>query len=397
MTEKHSATANNTVQNTIQAAIELGASDIHFEPFQDQMEIRFRIDGQLRLTNTINNTLANEIVACIKVMASMRTDEHSLPQDGRCAVKDDAEHQPLNIRVSIMPTHYGEKVVLRLLSNHVSEKTLTSLGLPADVEQKLSHALRQTSGMIIVTGPTGSGKTTTLYHCLASLKNKDGISISTLEDPVEYAIAGVTQIPIFENRGFDFKNGLRSLLRQDPDIIMVGEIRDKETARLAIQAALTGHLVLTTLHTTDTVTAIPRLMDMGIEPYLITATVKVIISQRLVKKLCARCKISAPITDDDWLFIRQTLSDSKLERPKSSYLSKGCKACHGTGYKGRTGSYELLELSPKIASAAMQHKNINVIRRIALKEGLTELWFDCWNKVTQGVTSLEELIKISHE
>lgn len=397
MTGKQYTTAAATVENTIKSAWEMNASDIHFEPLKSQLEVKFRIDGQLRTINTINKNLMSESISYIKVMANMRTDEHNLPQDGRFTIKDSAETQSLNIRVSIMPTHYGEKAVLRLLSNHISDKSLSSLGLPADIEQRLNQSLEHSSGMIIVTGPTGSGKTTTLYHCLEYLKNRTGLSITTLEDPVEYAISGITQIPIFETKGFDFKRGLRSLLRQDPDIIMVGEIRDKETARLAIQAALTGHLVLTTLHTTDTITTIPRLVDMGIEPYLITATVKVIISQRLVKKLCSQCKMATVLTDTDRNQIKQLLPESNLDMPDQIYASKGCKSCNGSGYKGRIGVYELLDLSPKIGSAAMQHKNINVMKRIALKEGLTELWVNCWNKVIEGITTIDELIKISHE
>lgn len=401
MAEKQYTTAAHTTESLIHIAVKMKASDIHFEPFHEKMQIRFRIDGILKKVQSqssqpIESRLASEIIAYIKVVARMRTDEHNFPQDGRFALRTRAGTQ-VNIRVSIMPTHYGEKAVLRLLPEHASTMSLGDLGFSKHNQQKLQRALQQNVGMIIVTGPTGSGKTTTLYHCLESVQNKEGLSIATLEDPVEYSIPGVTQIPINEARGFDFQQGLRSLLRQDPDTIMVGEIRDEETARLAIQASLTGHRVLTTLHTANSVSAIPRLINMGIEPYLIAATVKLIISQRLVRKICADCRTQNLLTDALWQHVRHSMSELKLIRPEHIYSGKGCSSCLHSGYSGRIGIYELLEVSEKIKSASIQRKSSRVIKHIALKEGMTELWSDCWRKVVAGITTAEELTNISYE
>ncbi len=396
MTEKQHITAVHTVENLIQSGWELGASDIHFEPFEEELKVRFRIDGTLRAAYIINKKIADEVVSYVKVTASMRTDEHSLPQDNRFVFMN-PKKESIHIRVSVMPTQFGEKIVLRLLSNAIDATNLSALGLSLNIENAVRRSLQHSSGMIIVTGPTGSGKTTTLYHLMESIKRKDTLSITTLEDPVEYAVPGVTQIPINETKGFGFDKGLRSLLRQDPDVIMVGEIRDRETARLGIQAALTGHLVMTTLHTTDTLTTIPRLIDMGVEPYLIAAAVKMIISQRLVRMICPKCTTDEPMLDSSWQMVRQSFPDVKMQKPSTTKRGQGCKSCQNSGYKGRIGVYELLEISEKISTAALKRKTPHLMKRIATKEGMIELGADCWDKVVNGITTIEEFMRISNE
>ncbi len=341
------------------------ASDIHIDPTPTNMRVRLRVDGVLYERFSFKKIIHPEVVARIKVLAGLRSDEHFSTQDGRFRfISDDRE--PVDIRVSIAPLYHGENVVLRLLVNHVGNATLESLGLSAENITKIRTAIRKPHGMILATGPTGSGKTTTLYALLKSL-NDPSVSIVTIEDPIEYAIDGIKQIPVRERSNLTFAHGLRSILRQDPDIIMVGEIRDKETASIAVSAALTGHLLFSTLHTNDAAATLPRLLDMGIEAYLVASTVSLIIGQRLVRTYCTAC------------------------------AGKGCNVCNGSGYRGRTSINEVLVANDAIAEAILYGKSAIEIREIARQGGMVTMLDDGHAKVKAGITSNEEVMRVMHD
>ena len=314
------------------------------------MRIRYRIDGWLSDKHLVSKRFHQEIISRIKIMAGLRTDEHQAPQDGRFRVGSDTK--PIDVRVSVMPTYHGENVVMRLLSDKAEMYTLETLGFLPENAQKISEAIKKPYGMILATGPTGSGKTTTLYTLLKIL-NTPQVSIITVEDPVEYAIDGIEQIQVNARTGLAFANGLRSILRQDPNIIMVGEVRDAETAGIAVNTALTGHLVLSTLHTNDAATTLPRLLDMKIESFLIASTVNAAIGQRLVRQICPDCKTEKEITNAELKSLENIISKDILKKTRTFYYGTGCEKCAGTGYRGRVGIHEVLVPDPNIRDAIL--------------------------------------------
>jgi type IV pilus assembly protein PilB len=392
------------VDTLIKHAILERASDIHIEPFEKEVLVRYRIDGILRNAMTLPKQAASGIVARIKVLAKLRLDEHRLPQDGR--FKIETEDYKYSIRVSILPIFSGEKIVMRLLSEKTKAHTLEELGLSGMALENVQTNLRKPTGMILVTGPTGSGKTTTLYGILKILNTPEK-NISTLEDPIEYRMPRINQTQVKPKIGLTFAHGLRALVRQDPDIIMVGEIRDKETASLSINAALTGHLVLSTLHTIDAASAIPRLIDMKAEPFLISSTLNIILAQRLVRRLCEekdKRVLSEPEIKKiskycDVEQIRKILIEEKIIKPKTSfqninfYFPKKSKKCP-TGYKNRIGIFEVLSCTGIIKELIMKGVSIIQIQAQAKKQGMRTMVEDGFIKAARGVTSIAEVLRV---
>lgn len=383
------------VDTIIWYAYQNKASDIHIEPLEDQSLLRFRIDGVLHDVTSLPLELHPQIVMRIKVMSRLRIDEHQTAQDGKLQFKVDQED--LDLRVSIVPITDGEKVVMRLLSERSRQLSLQDLGLYDDGLKRVEAAYLDPHGMILSTGPTGSGKTTTLYAILKILNSKD-VNIMTIEDPVEYDIERINQIQVNEKTDLTFAKGLRSIVRQDPDIILVGEIRDEETAAIAVNSAMTGHLVLSTLHTNDASTSFPRLLDLGVEPYIVASTVNVIVAQRLVRKICPSCRRS--MSKEEYLK-NSTIQPETLEKylgeVKSLYKGKGCEVCHHSGYVGRVGIFEVLNVSEKIREAIVEQKDAEEIEKIAVSEGMTTILQDGINKVKQGITTLEEVLRVTKD
>ena len=388
------------VETTINYAYNNKSSDIHIEPYENKSLIRFRIDGILHDIIELPRIVHDQVVTRVKVLAKLRTDEHQTPQDGKISFSS-GEGGNIDIRVSIVPTTEGEKIVMRLLSERSRQFSLSDLGFSPTDLAKVEEAYKKPHGLILSTGPTGSGKTTTLYAIL-KLINKREVNIMTIEDPVEYEIEGISQIQVNEKTGLTFAGGLRSLVRQDPDIMLVGEIRDEETAGISVNAAMTGHLVLSTLHTNDAATSIPRLMDFEVEPFLISTTVNVIIAQRLVRKNCTKCRYSEEIdlslTDNGYISSIKKYAEKFIKNNKIRvYKGKGCDVCHGTGYSGRIGIYEILSVSEDIKKAIMEKKDADVIKKIAIKNGMTTMYEDGVNKMMQGVTTIEEILRVTKE
>jgi len=378
------------INKVLVEAIRRKASDIHIEPYEQMARVRFRIDGVLHEVMKLPPNLKTPTPARIKVMAQMDISEKRLPQDGRIQVR--TKDRKIDIRVSTMPTMYGEKVVMRLLDQGNSVPDMMSMGFEEDQLKLFAKAARQPYGMILVTGPTGSGKSTTLYAALSELNQSD-VNISTVEDPVEYNIAGVNQLHVKESIGLTFASALRSMLRQDPDIVMVGEIRDQETAEIAVKAALTGHMVFSTLHTNDAPSTITRLLHMGIEPFLITAAVTLVQAQRLVRALCDKCAVPDPKVTKDML-IEAEVPDSWMSSIKPK-RGKGCDYCGGTGYKGRKGIYEVMYLTEKMRDMIVKGNNTDQLRAQAVKEGMTTLRQSALLKLYRGETTLEEVLNNS--
>lgn len=371
------------------------ASDIHIDPTPAGVKVRMRIDGVLQESYLFPKDVHNEVVSRIKVIAGLRTDEHQATQDGRFRLVFPNSEEYVDIRVSIAPTYHGENVVMRLLSDKAEQYTLDSLGFSSQNRDKIFKAIQKPNGMILATGPTGSGKTTTLYTLIKML-SKPEVSIITLEDPIEYAVAGIEQIQVNPRTGLTFANGLRSMLRQDPDIIMVGEIRDAETAAIAVNTALTGHLLLSTLHTNDAATTLPRLTEMKVEPYLVSSTVNIAIAQRLVRKICDECKKEVPVSDSmTSLFAALPLSVPFLE--SKIYKGAGCEACNKSGYRGRVVISEVLVADNEIREAILNKASSTEIRRIAIKNGMTTMLEDGFDKVRRGETTVEEVLRVVHE
>lgn len=364
------------------------ASDIHVEPAEQDCRVRIRIDGGLTHLGRYKKEIHEEAVARLKVLSSLRTDVRMSPQDGRFKVH--IAGTALNIRLSVIPTFYGEKCVLRLLPQTSHSHTLDSLGFSARDKESIAETLQASHGLILVVGPTGSGKTTTLYSILQKISLPD-ISSVTLEDPIEYSIPDITQIPIHAGSGMNFSTVLRAVVRQDPDIIMVGEIRDSATAELSIHAALTGHLLLSTLHTNDAATAPPRLMDMGVEPFLVASTVKTIISQRLVRKVCPRCAAEDEITASEIEYLKKH-NLLAIHASKRMVRSRGCVFCRNTGYSGRTVISEVLSLKGNIQNLIMQKASADELKKCAVGNGMTSLLEDAFEKVSRGVTTFEEVV-----
>ena len=371
------------------------ASDVHIEPQEKETLVRFRIDGMLHDVLSFLNNLHDQIVTRIKVMSRLRTDEHLAAQDGKMRFLSDDEI--IDIRVSIIPIAEGEKVVLRLLSTRSRQFSLADLGMSQTDLEKLTRSIKKSYGMILSTGPTGCGKTTSIYAILRLLNQRQK-NITTIEDPVEYRIKGVNQINVNPKTGLTFAHGLRSILRQDPNIIFVGEIRDTETAGIAVNAALTGHLVVSTLHTNDAATALPRLIDMEVEPFLVASTINVIIAQRLVRKICEMCKLTLTITREE---LEKNLPKDIIDKHFGSantigiYQGKGCKICHLTGFSGRIGVFEVLETSKEIRKLIAKKVDTDEITKQALAEGMTTMLDDGLDKVKKGLTTVEEILRVT--
>lgn len=386
------------VDTIIQYAYENRSSDIHIEPLEKETRVRFRIDGILHNVLSLPKNIHNLIVSRIKVLAKLRTDEHFAAQDGKFIAK--IEGEKFDIRVSIVPVTEGEKVVMRLLSERIRRFDLENLGLLERDLKKIKSAIKKPFGMILASGPTGCGKTTTLYSILKIL-NKSEVNISTIEDPVEYDIEGVNQIQVNPKTNITFAEGLRSIVRQDPDIIMVGEIRDSETANIAINAAMTGHLVLSTMHANTAATNLPRLIDMGIEPFLIASSVNVIVAQRLVRKICTRCRESYEITKKDLekfkLFEELLEKLFKKKKKIRVFQGRGCRACVNTGYFGRTGIFEVLEVKENIQKLIMEKADADQVQKQAIKDGMTTMLEDGIEKVLLGITTIEEVIRVTKQ
>ena len=335
------------------------------------------------------------MITRLKVLSGLRTDEHQAAQDGRFKVVVDKD-TTVDVRISITPTYYGENAVMRILAQQSESFTIENLGFSKENYNRIIRAIKKPYGMILATGPTGSGKTSTLYTIIRTLSTPE-VSIITIEDPIEYSINGIEQIQVNPRTGLTFADGLRSVLRQDPNIIMVGEIRDQETAGIAVNAALTGHLLLSTLHTNDAVTTLPRLIDMKVEPFLIASTVNVAIGQRLVRKICADCKMKYTISDTELKSLMEVIPVKLLNHHKEFYKGKGCAKCGDTGYKGRTGIHEVLEMTPDIREAVMRRSDADEIQKIAIKEGMQTMLEDGFQKALEGVTTIEEILRVVHE
>jgi len=380
------------------------ASDIHIEPYEKKIVVRFRIDGVMHDVLDIPMEFGELILTRIKILAKMRTDEHRAAQDGKFQFKSggSAGGEAVDVRVSIVPVTGGENVVMRILSSHSRQFNLSSLGLLSGDLLKVERATKKPHGMILVTGPTGSGKTTTVYAVLKIL-NKREVHISTIEDPVEYDIEGISQIQVNTRTDLTFAKGLRAIVRQDPDVIMVGEIRDEETAGIAVNSAMTGHLVLSTLHTNDAATTLPRLLDMNIEPFLVASTVNVAIAQRLVRKVCEQCRASYTLSkeeqniierDDELKKIFKKHKDKNLKNI-SFFKGSGCKTCGDTGYSGRIGVFEVLEMSEEIRDLIVKRASSDEILKKAKKEGMTTMLEDGIEKALQGLTTIEEVVRMT--
>jgi general secretion pathway protein E len=378
----------------VRKAWESGASDIHIDPLDDLVIIRYRIDGVLYDVISLKKEVQPLMVTRIKVLASLRTDEHLMAQDGRFRMT--FEGADVDLRVSIIPTYHGENVVMRLLVGGAKALGLDELGFSETDLKKIQRYIRKPYGMILATGPTGSGKTTTLYSVLQILNARD-VSIVTIEDPIEFAIPGITQIQVNPNTNLTFSDGLRSIVRQDPDIILVGEIRDMETAGIAVNAAMTGHLLLSTLHTNDAATTLPRLLDMKVEPFLIASTVNVAIGQRLVRKLCPECRERYIMSKEEVASLSELVSIQALAENRTVFRAKGCDACNHTGYVKRMGIYEVLEVTEDIRELIKRRASADELRRQAIKDGMVTMLDDGFRKVAEGITSIEEILRVVHD
>ena len=399
------------VDTILEYAINKNASDIHIEPTENSVVVRFRIDGILREIMKLPKETEPGIVARIKILSNLKIDEHQIPQDGRFKIS--SPRYEVSFRVSIFPVAEGEKIVMRLLKEKGEMLTLEKLGFLPEQLRIVKRNIKRPYGMILVTGPTGSGKTSTLYAILNVL-NTPEVNIMTIEDPIEYRLPGINQSQVKPKLGFTFATGLRSILRQDPDIIMVGEIRDSETANIAINAAMTGHLVLSTLHTNDTASTLPRLLDMGVLPYLIGSTVNLIIAQRLVRRICRKCiqsyildkKMIKNIERDLKINFNELVKVLKREKVVAKdesidslrfFRGRGCKDCDGEGYKGRIGIFEVLEVSKEIAKLINERATTEEIKKQAVAEGMITLLEDGFIKAKSGITSIEEVMRVSKE
>jgi len=375
------------VNHLFARALDLNASDIHFEPNEDYLDVRCRVDGIMTRIERLPIKIHTAVASRLKLMARLDIGEKRLPQDGR--IDSRIGTKQLDMRVSTLPGVHGESVVLRILDRSDTATSLQDLGMPQSILQKYQQLIIQPHGMILITGPTGSGKTTTLYATLEKINNEKQ-KIITVEDPVEYQLPGITQIQANSSIGLSFAAGLRSIVRQDPDVLMVGEIRDHETAEIAIESALTGHLVFSTLHTNDAAGAVTRLQDMGVEGYLISSSLLAIQAQRLVRRICTDCKIAQPISEDEAAVLEINPRDYPV-----LHRGTGCERCGGTGYRGRIGLYELLVMSDDIRHHIASGADANIIREQAIKEGMRTLRQDALEKLGAGLTTPEEVVRVT--
>src|SRR5436190_2814381 len=382
------------VNSVIFQAAEDGASDVHFEPQEDALVVRFRIDGVLQEVQRIPKRMMAGVTTRLKVLAKLDIAERRKPQDGRISLNAAAAGRMLDVRVATLPTVEGESVVMRLLDKSKKAPTLAELGLADEMRAQLSTVIARPTGALLVTGPTGSGKSTTLYAALTQI-NRPEINIITVEDPVEYRLGGVNQVQINQRAGLTFAAALRSILRSDPDVVMVGEIRDGETAKISIEAALTGHFVLSTLHTNDAPQALTRLNEMGVEPFLVGAAVTGVLAQRLARKLCTHCCEMYTPSVDELLKARVAPEIAAASDGMAFYRKRGCPRCNQTGYRGRIGVYQLLKMSETLETLAVQKASREDLERAAISEGMRTLWDDGIAKVAAGLTSIEELTRVS--
>lgn len=386
LNEINSAPVVKTVDYMFKNAIEMKSSDIHIEPFENEIRIRYRIDGRLQIVNKLGIESLCPLVTRIKILAGLNIAEKRIPQDGKIMIRLD--NQDVDLRVSVLPVINGEKIVIRILNASGSNLTKEQLGMGKENIKKLNSIVSNPHGIVLVTGPTGSGKSTSLYAILSDL-NSDKVNIITVEDPVEYTMNGINQVNVNEKSGLTFASGLRSILRQDPDIVMVGEIRDEETAEIAIRAAITGHLVLSTLHTNDAPTSIARLIDMGVKPYLVSTSVVGIMAQRLVRRICSKCKIEYEASSYEKEVMGQPLS-----KPLKLYKGCGCGYCNDTGYSGRIGIYEIMDITRNHREAINLGADSDELRDISIKNGMKTLASECKELVLDGTTTIEELSTI---
>jgi len=385
----------------IAAAIQVNSSDIHIEAEEEDIKVRFRIDGVLHIVSSLSNDLWSKIVSRIKLVSGLKINIVDKPQDGRFTIH--LEKEDIDVRVSTIPTKYGESVVMRLLRSSATSLRFDDLGIKGKSFVELKKQIKRPNGMIITTGPTGSGKTTTLYAILKKLNSPEN-KIITLEDPIEYRLAGVNQSQVKKDKDYSFASGLKSILRQDPDIVMVGEVRDLETADIAINASLTGHLVISTLHTNSAAATIPRFLAMGVKPFLLSPSLNAVIGQRLVRRLCPYCKEEQNLDNDVLIQVMNILnqipasSGSKLDENELNnlkfYKAKGCPKCHGLGYKGRIGIYEILVMSPEIEKTILDNQvSENIIQNLAQKSGMVTMVQDGLLKAREGITTIEEVFE----
>jgi general secretion pathway protein E len=375
-------------------AIQMGASDIHLEPFEDAFRVRYRKDGILYETESPPKGLQAAVLSRLKIMARLDIAERRLPQDGRFRLK--VKGHDIDFRVSTLPTLMGESMVIRILDREKVILNLHGLGFPPKELEQFDQMIHKPYGMILVTGPTGSGKTTTLYAALESINSSEK-KIITIEDPVEYRLAGITQMQVKSSIDLTFARALRHIVRQDPDVVLVGEIRDRETAEIAVHAALTGHLVFSTLHTNDASGAVTRLLEMGIEDFLLASAILGIIAQRLVRRICPECRTPVPpgYKMEEWRLIRDSMDWGT--KPEQLFTGQGCPACAQTGYQGRTGIYEFLLVDDAIRPLILQRADASTLRQRAVGQGMKTMAADGWDKVAQGVTTVEEVLRVTQE
>jgi type IV pilus assembly protein PilB len=400
-TEQKAKNASRLLEIIFGAGMFYKSSDIHMEPEEHFFKLRFRVDGVLQDMLHISKDLQRSIVTRIKILSKLKLNVEDMPQDGRITFY--YLQKPIDVRVSILPSAYGEEIVMRLLGTGASTLKLKDLGFSTQALEVVERMLQKPNGMVITTGPTGSGKTTSLYAFLNEL-NQPGVKIITLEDPVEYKLEGIVQTPIDHTHDFDFAKGLRAILRQDPDIVMVGEIRDQETAETALQAALTGHLVFSTLHTNDAAGAIPRLLNMGIKPFVAAPALSAVLAQRLVRRLCQNCKkpaqLSPTVMEKIQYILNQIPKVAKVELPKELqfFHSAGCAECHNLGYKGRVGIYEVLENTEAVQALILkENSSMAEFKKVAVSQGMITMTQDGLLKALQGVTDVEEVFRVAGE
>lgn len=389
------------LKSIIEYAITLNASDIHFEPFEKNLVIRFRVDGVLREVFDLPKQVEPNLVARIKILSNLQIDEHRLPQDGRFKF-DISEKEDIDVRVSIIPVLYGEKAEMRLLRSTSRPTSLEEIGFSKEAEVIVMEEIKKPNGMFLVTGPTGSGKTTSLYVILDKL-NTPNVNITTVEDPIEYEMDGINQVQVNTKAGVTFATGLRSILRQDPNIIMIGEIRDSETASIAVQSALTGHLVLSSLHTNDAPSTIPRLLDMGVEAFLLSSTVNLVAAQRLVRRICLSCIEEYETTPEIERLVNAQLAilpgekENSITIPKKMYRGKGCNICNDSGFVGQIAIFELFKVTDRVRKMIMRSASASELREEAINSGMTTIFEDGLNKVQEGITTIEEVLRVIQE
>lgn len=370
----------------ISQAIQDRASDIHIEPGESELRVRYRIDGVLKEVQSVSTSIQSGVLSRLKIMAELDISERRKPQDGRIAVVH--QNHKIDLRVATLPTVYGEKVVMRILDNSGSARNVSDLGMSDRNLKSFRGGYTRPNGMVLVTGPTGSGKSTTLYTALQDV-SKSTVNVITVEDPVEYRIAGVNQVQVNPKAGLTFASALRSILRSDPDIVLIGEIRDHETAQIAIEASLTGHLVLSTLHTNDAPSAVTRLIEMGIEPYLVGSALATVVAQRLARRLCEKCKRPADYSEETLIQIGLI-----LEEDEELFVPVGCSNCANTGYRGRIALHEVMTVGEQVERLAIDRASSSEIARAAIQQGMVSLKQDGWNKACAGLTSIEEVLRV---